>query len=201
MKIIFFATLLEASATIRRLNAVPQQEVNRYLFKDGEIIITGIGIEAAHRAAMRAPSTDCSWVNLGIGGCVQNCFPIRTVVCIGRVSLLQWVAERGVFCPQPLSTILIDPSHPASLFSAPSPVYSTPEVPEGRALVDMEGYAFAKVAHEKKVPISIIKVVSDFCTKNSHREIMGTIDALSERLAEVCFSTQSLASIPRPAGL
>jgi nucleoside phosphorylase len=174
--IFFFATLREAAITIKTFGAVEGGEGDgRFSFPGGEIIISGMGMAQALASALQAPSKECRWVNLGIAGCFDTSVSIGTGVPIGRTALLQCRSEE---------IIVLDEALPATLYTSPVPVYATPNVFEKLALVDMEGHVFARVAREKRVQLSMVKVVSDFCTDTSHATICENIDALSYRLAE-----------------
>jgi nucleoside phosphorylase len=181
--IFFFATPREAAVTIRTFDAVERGE-GHYLFLGGEIVISGMGLARAFEAASRASSKQCRWVNIGVAGCLEKMIPIGTAVPIGKTALLQWNPEKNVYHHIPEETLSLDASLSGMVFTSPVPLYFAPAVFEKLALVDMEGHALARVAKEKGVFLSMIKVVSDFCTDMSHATICENLDALSYRLAE-----------------
>ena len=184
--VFFFATHREAAATLATVAAVEKaQGSGEYLFSGGEIHIGGMGMGAAQACASKAPSAGCRWVNIGIAGCLEKSVAIGTVLQVGTTSLLQWDVERNRYGYNSEETIVLDDSLAAALFSAPVPMYAPPDVHSALALVDMEGYAFARVARDNNVPLSMVKVVSDFCTDTSHATIRENVDSLSFRLAEV----------------
>lgn len=51
-------------------------------------------------------------------------------------------------------------------------------------LIDMEGYAVAKVSEQLGASVEFIKIVSDYCLKNSSEEISKNLTKLSKILAE-----------------
>jgi hypothetical protein len=186
----FFATYLEAEKTIQILNAceTSENDGSSFFFPGGRIIITGIGCDAARSAALKASSCNCRWINLGIAGCLEKKVPIGTSVRIGRAGLLRLkpggLPSSQIYCSSSDETVVLDPCIPASLFTSPAPLYCSPTVSGNPALVDMEGYSLAYVARERGVYLSMVKIVSDFCSEDSHTSIISNLKFLSSRLAE-----------------
>ena len=177
--LIIFATAREAAVTIKKLSAEKTQvSGDRYAFSEGEILICGMGLGVAGSSVSMAPTTGYHWMNIGVAGSVDPSLPVGTCCSIGRVALLRndKQAHGGAF--------LLDPYGESSLYSSPVPMYMRPEVDAHSALVDMEGYAIARVAHERHVPLTMKKVVSDYCCQTSHADILSNIDRLSQRMAE-----------------
>lgn len=178
--LIIFATNREAAATIQKL-AADKISPNRYLFLDGEIMVCGMGLEAAHHSASEAPTAGYRWLNIGLAGSLDPLLPVGSIRSIGRVGLLQsdesgrYAAGEAFFSLEP---------NGATLYSSPKPVYSAPEVEVQDALVDMEGYAIASVAQRRGVPLILRKVVSDHCSNSSRADILSNIDRLSHHMAE-----------------
>jgi len=169
-KIIFIATFEEAEASISALGA---KELSNacYLFDEGEIIICGIGPEKAALSAKAAKKG--FWINVGIAG--SPFYEKEAVVPIGATALLE----------APLESIVIDDAYKATLYTSPSPVYSVPKVGESHYVVDMEGFFIAKEAYKRRVPCSIIKIVSDFCDHNSHETIGEDLPHYSEKISDL----------------
>jgi hypothetical protein len=178
--LIIFATLREAAITIQAVEA-DKVGPDRYLFSGGEILICGMGLEAASRSVSRAPAVGYQWLNVGLAGSIDPLLAVGAVCSIGRVGLLRadesgrFVADKGSFSLG---------SYVTTLYSSQKPVYTRPEVSAKDTLVDMEGYAIARVAQEKGVPLIMRKVVSDDCSNTSHAKILANIDRLSWRMAE-----------------
>lgn len=203
--IFFFATLREAARTITMFEAVEKEgEKGRFLFPGGEIIICGMGVDSARAAVSQATFEQCVWINLGIAGCIDVSVPVGTAIPIGRTALLHKAGEEYTYLSEEM--IVLNTALPATVFTAPQPLYAPPQVSCLMSLVDMEGYACAKIAYERRVPLFMTKVVSDFCTSTSHADIIKNVDALSYVLADEALSfkerlnIQRQASIPRLAG-
>ena len=169
--LIMFATLHEADETIRMFRA-EQTAPGQYAFTGGKILLCGMGLEAASSAAFAAPIEGYRWLNIGLAGSLDAQISLGAVRSIKSVSLLDGST----------SPIVIDPDGDTLLYSSPTPVYAAPEV--NAALVDMEGYAIACAAKEKGAALSMRKVVSDYCSKSSHTDILDNMEFLSCRMAE-----------------
>ena len=175
-RLIIFATLREAAATIQAL-AADKTGCDRYSFAGGEIMLCGMGLEAAARSISTAPTEGYSWLNVGAAGSVDARVPVGAFRSIGRVTLL------------PTEDFLIlDSSDGALLYSSPTPVYEVPKRCVDGALVDMEGYAIAYAAQKKGVPLEMKKIVSDHCSQTSHADILANIDWLSRQMADEIFN-------------
>jgi hypothetical protein len=179
--LIIFATAREAAVTIKML-AADKTSSDRYVFAGGEILICGMGLEMAGHSVSMAPTKGYHWLNVGVAGSVDPSLAVGTCHSVGRVALLHNDNSGRFFaCKDPFP---LDPRGEASLYSSPVPVYALPEVEVHGALVDMEGYAVAHVARERRVPLTIRKVVSDYCCQTSHADILSNIDRPSLRMAE-----------------
>ena len=175
--LIVFATAREAAVTAKML-AADKSSDNRYAFPGGEILICGMGLDTAGISVSTAPTAGYRWLNIGVAGSVDSGVPVGSCCSIGRVALLQDDSQVHK------KAFLLDPFGESSLFSSRVPVYTRPEVDSCRVLVDMEGFAIARVAYERQVPLTMKKVVSDYCCQTSHDDILSNIDRLSQRMAE-----------------
>lgn len=177
--LIIFATAREAAVTIKKLSAEKTQvSGDRYVFSEGEILICGMGLSLAGLSVSMAPTIGYHWMNIGVAGSVDPGLPVGTCCSIGRVALLQ--NDKQAY----ESAFLLDPYGDSSLYSSPVPMYTRPEVDTQNSFVDMEGYAIAREAYERQVPLTMKKVVSDYCCQTSHDDILSNIDRLSQRMAE-----------------
>lgn len=194
MKIIFFfATFQEAVQMLRMVNAREREkESGHYLFSEGEIVICGMGGVSARAAALKAQVEDAWWVNLGVAGSLDSTLHIGQAVRIGVAAGLTWDDQKKRYCHRQNEQVVLDDALPGTVFSAPVPLYRAPEVGSTACLVDMEGYALACAAREVHARLSMIKVVSDFCTDDSHEVIAANMERLSFCLAEQAlgFNTQ-----------
>jgi nucleoside phosphorylase len=192
--LIIFATAREAAVTIKML-AADKTSSDRYVFAGGEILICGIGLEMAGHSVSMAPTKGYHWLNVGVAGSVDSSLAVGTCHSVGRVALLHTDNSGRFFaCKDPF---LLDSRGEASLYSSPVPVYALPDVEVHGALVDMEGYSIARVARERRVPLTIRKVVSDYCCQTSHADILSNIDRLSLRMAEEVVNMLLLESTQR----
>ena len=172
--LVIFATLLEAAETIRAFKAC-QRASNRYVFAQGEILLCGMGFEAAAASLLTAPVEGHRWLNIGVAGSLDPQVPLGAVRSVQRAALLD-----GSHDP-----ILIDPKGDALLYSSPTPVYAIPsQIDAANALVDMEGYVIACAAQARGVPLVMKKIVSDYCSETSHSDILGNMGPLSRRMTE-----------------
>jgi len=174
--ILFIATLKEAMSLLHALETKKLSN-GSYLFDGGEIIICGMGPEAAYISAKGA-SKNAHWINVGIAG--STAYEQGSIVRVGRVARLE----------NPLDYIVVDDEHLATLYTASCPIYSAPSVSEEHYVVDMEGFSIAKAARERGVSCSILKVVSDYCDEASHETILANLPLYSAKIRD-----QILASL------
>ena len=182
--LLIFATAREAAATIRALSAVRTAD-NRYSFSGGALLLCGMGLEASARSAALAPAEGFRWMNVGVAGSLDSRLSVGTFQSVGSVGLL------GGKDP-----ILIDPQGEALLLSSPTPIHAPPKGVQ-KALIDMEGYSLAQAALERKVPLMVRKVVSDYCSPTSSADILANIDWLSKCMAEEIVNTLRLETTPK----
>jgi 4-hydroxybenzoate polyprenyltransferase len=137
-----------------------------------------MGLEAARMAAEKLVQQGCSSiVNAGVCGALDNQLERGAVYRVSAVSMDGGSAAlkvgSGIECKR--------------LVSVQSPVF---EAERKRALaqygdlVDMEGYAVARVCEEHAVACHLIKGVTDFGDGNGKKDIQKHIEAVSEAVAE-----------------
>jgi nucleoside phosphorylase len=196
--LIIFATPREAAVTIQMLAATKITDA-RYAFPEGEILLCGMGLEAAAQSVSVAPIHGYQWLNIGLAGSIDSRLSVGTSCLVGSVGLLYRDGSGCLLAQE--DPLLLDPCGASFLYSSPIPVYAAPKVDPHCALVDMEGYAITRAAREKGAPLIMRKVVSDHCTQTSHTDILSNIDWLSRRMADEVVNTLLQASSPRVSSL
>jgi nucleoside phosphorylase len=169
-----FATLAEAKISIERVGANLEED-GVYAFGEHKIVIIGMGPKNASLAVEKLPTDGVKWVNIGIAGALDPSLFVGHPFSIGTTAFLH---ENRIYDRQ-----IIDRNVDTILYTSSVPVYERPPCCEGRALIDMEGHAVAKIALQKNVPLSFIKVVSDYCSKDTHRLIKERLPELSKTLS------------------
>lgn len=173
MKPLFlFATLAEARVTIER-GSFCQTGENLFSCGDRSIVIIGMGPKAALRGIERLPTDGVRWINIGIAGAFDRALHFGQKCQIGSTAFL----SRG----RVYDHLIVPKGGDTILYTSPTPVYEAPHFYKG--VVDMEGHVVAKVALQKKVPLSIIKVVSDYCSPDTSEIIRKKLGELSELLS------------------
>jgi hypothetical protein len=144
-----------------------------------------MGPLTAFFSARRAFSYGATWVNLGVVGSFDRTVKKGSVVQIGEARALHWKKSSSSFSPSRRLPIVVDRGGKAILFTAPRPVYHTPPNILPNSFVDMEGYSIAYVAKKRRIPCTLLKVVSDFCDSNTHHAILKDMPLFSSELARV----------------
>lgn len=165
---IVFATEVEAKPFLDR--GEPEGTVT---------IISGMGMEAARQATERLlREHGCtSIINAGVCGALNNRMERGAVYRISMVSTehLKAAVKVGVgFGLKRLVTV-------------EEPVFQPErkrELSKYGELVDMEGYAVARVCEDQGIPCIMIKGVTDFGDLNGKADIRKHIDSVSETIAE-----------------
>jgi hypothetical protein len=176
-----FATFAEAKVSIEQVGAHLEDD-GMYVFGGHKIVIIGMGPKNASLTVEKLPSDGFRWVNIGIAGALDSSLSLGQPYSIGTTAFL---CGKKIYDHQ-----VIDRNVDTVLYTSSVPVYERPSCCMGRALIDMEGHAVAKIACQKSVPLSFIKVVSDYCSKDSHRLIKERLPELSRRLSEALFTSQ-----------
>jgi nucleoside phosphorylase len=179
--VIFFATTLEASATLHLLDAqlVEQEEIlpSLYRIDGGWIVITGLGSHAAKRSIMRYAHLGTSVWNLGFAGVLRSQHRIGSIFPIGVV---------GKY-PNPQPQINFS-THPHHLITSDFPIHDSAlreQLAQEWDLVDMEGYGLVSGCFQLGKPCQMWKIVSDFASPGGKKLIVKHCAELSASLAEV----------------
>lgn len=165
---ILFATEMEAKPLLER--GRPDGTV---------IVISGMGMTAAREATEKLIREEgCTTViNAGVCGALNNRLERGGVYRVSMVSTenLKTAVNVGIgFGLKKLVTV-------------EEPVFQPErkrELSKYGDLVDMEGYAVARVCAENNVPCVLIKGVTDFGDLNGKKDIQKHIDPVSETVAE-----------------
>ena len=174
-----FATLEEAKSFLEKTRA--EKCNDHYRSKDILIVITGIGPFAAYTATLPFIHMATHVYNLGIAGALhQEVEPWRCHT-IKAVSKLSWHPKTPSFH----DTIELD-TNGSRLCTLDFPLYDSPikESLQGQFdLVDMEGYALAHLCQMHNKPLTLIKVVSDYCNSKTGQDIQKNLSRLSDILS------------------
>lgn len=189
MRIILFATLKEAQPTLDLFEAIPIQE-EIYAYKEGKIIISGMGMLAACAALAPHLAEATEIINPGLAGALDDSLELGYLATIGEVSLhLSHLNEIDPFSQQ----LAMKCYPPVKLGEGPGLVTSMIPVHEGflktemakrGLLVDMEGYGVAYMARQANIPCTLLKIVSDFSRKEAIPLLLQNFSALAEKLGE-----------------
>ncbi|MEE9368060.1 MAG: UbiA-like polyprenyltransferase [Pontiella sp.] len=168
---ILFATEMEAQPFIDR--GAP----------DGTVVaISGMGLEAARIATEKLVKDDgCTTIiNAGVCGALNNRLERGAVYRVSMVSIEALKAAVNVGVGIGLKRLV----------SVEEPVFEPErkkELSKFGELVDMEGYAVARVCEEFEVPCIMIKGVTDFGDVNGKEDIQKHITPVSETVADAIF--------------
>lgn len=196
-KLIVFAQLAEAAATLHALKADSTESPNYYTFEHGLVVVSGMGVHAAGAAVFaHAHQADEVW-NLGIAGALQDTLPIGEILTIETV---------GKYAPSgpldPLSQEIVATTLPhftlkcgkGKLISSDFPIYDKSHrshLGKKWEVVDMEGYGIAYAANYLGKKCRMWKIVSDFASPGGREELRKNKAHLSERIAEKIYESCS----------
>lgn len=190
MKLLVFATYLEAEATIQRLHA-KENALNMFSFEGGAILLSGMGSHAAIAAILeRGREFDEIW-NLGFAGSLTHA-PLFRILSIGKV--IKHVPTSLDSYSLEIMNKAFPPLHlegESTLLTSDFPLHQKPF--DRAALVDMEGYGMAFAANHLGKKCRMWKIVSDFVSQGGAALIQQNAKKLSKLLAdkiehELCFS-------------
>ena len=184
-KLLVFALLHEAAATIDRLKA-KQTDSNLYTFDGGEIVICGLGIHAAQSSVSEhIHKCDEVW-NLGLAGALTEELPLTTLVAIGRVTKYVPVQDLDSHSQNLMEEHLIpfELGGEYSLTTSDFPIHTKEHRPPKCHLVDMEGYGIAFAARHLGKKCRMWKIVSDFASPGGVQLIKQNREYYSKLLAK-----------------
>ena len=175
---ILFATEMEAKPFLER--GEPEGTVT---------IISGMGMEAARVATEKLIGEHgCSAViNAGVCGALHHRLERGAVYRVSMVSTENLKTAVNVGVGLGLK----------KLVTVDEPVFQPDrkrELSKQGDLVDMEGYAVARVCEEHSVPCIMIKGVTDFGDHNGKEDIQKHIDPVSQTVADAVFGIVDAAS-------
>jgi 4-hydroxybenzoate polyprenyltransferase len=167
---ILFATEMEARPFLDR--GTPEGTV---------VAISGMGLEAARTATEKLVEQGCTTIiNAGVCGALNNRMERGAVYRVSMVSTEKLKAAVNVGIGLGLK----------KLVSVEEPVFEPQrkrELSKYGDLVDMEGYAVARVCEEHSIPCILIKGVTDYGDDNGKGDIRKHIAPVSETVAEAVF--------------
>ncbi len=165
---ILFATEMEAKPFLDR--GEPEGTV---------VLVSGMGMAAARTATLELiEKHGCtSVINAGVCGALDDSLERGSV---HRVSVV------NVDDPASAGSLVVEDSG-KRLVTVEEPVFQPNRKKELSAfgeLVDMEGYAVARVCEERNIPCIMVKGVTDFGDHNGKDDIQKHIDSVSESVAD-----------------
>ncbi len=175
---ILFATEMEAKPFLDR--GEPEGTV---------VVISGMGMDAARSATEKLiKEHGCtSVINAGVCGALNNRLERGGVYRVSMVSTEKLKAAVNVGIGMGLKKLV-------TVDEAVFQPDRKRELAKHGDLVDMEGYAVARVCEEHQVPCILIKGVTDFGDHNGQGDIQKHIQPVSETLAEAVFQVVDGAS-------
>ena len=182
MTLICFATFEEAESSLDLLKAKPVQS-GLYQCALGFIAITGIGSFAAHVVTTALSESIDRIINIGLAGSQNKDLAFGSIHTIRKVSKFHWHPKGIDAARKTLAGTLPEiqlAESGLSLCTFDSPFYGELA---GCDLVDMEGYGHAFAAQAIGKKCTLIKVVSDFCDKDSFAMIKTHLPELSKKMA------------------
>lgn len=187
-----FATEAEVAHTLTKLHCKPTGQRDFYSWDGGHVAVSGIGCLAAATCIARHTQGITQIINLGAAGTLQPNLALKSIVSIKQVMRSHLVPEEMDAYSSAFHTKLFAPLSLAGpglrLISSDYPIHH-PALQEKLAqhadLVDMEAYGAAFAAEQLKIPLEIVKVVSDFADARGPALIRELLDEVSYRLSEI----------------
>lgn len=176
MKIFTFATLEEADSTLKETNA--KKCADHFSIGEDLIVITGIGPFSTYTTLLPFVKKASALYNFGIAGSLHDNTGCHTIASISK---LKWHPKTASY-HDPIAVT----NTGLRLCTLDFPLHGgkiKEELKENFDLVDMEAYAIALLAQNFGLPLTVIKVISDFCNKNTSSQIAEKISHLSTNLA------------------
>jgi len=196
-----FATETEAQPFIEHLRLKKRNQGELYgLYEEGNssLVITGMGSMKAAlylsdlvQRKKREGTSITKIINYGIAGCLVDTFSIGEVVEIDRVIKYNpeaWskpIPDTHFLSAFPDIALNEKTSGVHILATSDHPVFNRKEsvrMAEYAHFVDMEGYGYAFAAGYYKIPIKLIKGVSDFVFKHSEESFKKNVKTCLENL-------------------
>lgn len=175
---VLLATEIEALAILKELSKSTQPNLPFPLFvgADLNVLITGMGKTNALRATEWAHAHGANnFISAGICGCIndqlnlfQICFPSFIIDLEGNL--------------EENNTIEIKNSDNLRIGTVDNPLHGGQNRTNFRKhcdLIDMESYAIAHTLQKQKIPLRLIKCISDFCLENGTLEIKKNLPRAS----------------------
>lgn len=189
-----FATEQEAQGTIELLKAKQIDKAN-FLFAQGMIVITGMGLLKSSQTALMLPKQINRACNLGITGALNDAFEPCSIHTISEVGfylpLPGKLSKRCISLAQMgYPKLQLSPCKAACdkrLVSSNFPIHDEKlrdELNLFYDFVDMEGYGIASSLKRRRIPFDMIKLVSDFAKQTTKHDIMKNLPIYSKLLGK-----------------
>jgi len=162
MKLLLFATLLEARETLKQLKTREESE-GLYHFSKGLIVIMGWGSVNAHAATMKYGEEAEEIWNIGFAGALNSTFSLGSLFEVGSIG------------KHPLNEMTYTfPSGGKRLLTVDVPLHNKHQkevLGKEWDLVDMEGYGIATAAAQLGKRVRLFKLCSDFAVEGGRNQI------------------------------
>jgi len=179
--LIVFATIQEAAATIKLMDAKKRTE-SLYQTDFGWILITGMGMLHTTKSLYQFNHKISHILNLGCAGAqALPLFSVHEVATIQRHFPGGSENAKTLFFKM-YPELSISPVGKKLLCSEISINHTIDNTTD---LVDMESYFVAHFAIEKKIPCKMVKCVSDFANETTPQDIETNLKEVSKQLAKI----------------
>lgn len=178
-----FADYCEAKALIN--TGFSRRSYNFFSSKQADLVILDCwGSQGVLTTLTKVFSSYSLWINAGFAGAASytlhlgQCYSVHTVYPYHRRSLYQL---------QPYAFL---PAKELTSFDIPY----TDGIHNIFELIDMEGFAIAKLAESYHIPCTMIKIVSDYTEPSGREYLLRYKDKLSHTLASACLKALALSA-------
>ncbi len=186
MKLITFATIEEAEATLASFNAKTLQP-SLFSSDIGLIAITGIGPFAAYVTLKALDSQFDTIINIGFAGSLRKELECGAIYPIATCKKHLWHPKGASASKQCLAAsfgeLVLNPEG-LRLSTVDFPLYkNASKLLLESDLVDMEGYGIALGAQALGKQCNLYKLVSDYCTDTSASLIKNNMSLYSQTIS------------------
>jgi adenosylhomocysteine nucleosidase len=185
MLTLVIASHFEAQRFIKKLTKLTED-----LYEgDYRVVISGTGLINMAMATTEAINKfqPTKIINLGISGAVSACLKVGSIVKAEKFKVFSSTPIPGTSHEiWEQSYPVIEQGKGATLFSSLHPVWNDEDrhklLTLNADLLDMEGYAFARVCQSKNIDYEVYKVISDLLHKKSQDDFLNNAQLALEDL-------------------
>lgn len=169
---------MEVAPLLEELTKTPTTGLPYPLFVGANlnVLITGMGISNAIHATEWAIAQGANnFINAGICGCINNQLNLFQICYPSSIINLEGNIEQNI-------AIEIKNTESLRIGTVQNPLHGGQNrilFQKYCDLIDMESYAIALTLMKRKLPLRLIKCISDFCQSNGHGEIKKNLPRAS----------------------